>query len=267
MFYGIGRPRPARVSGRCAMLAWHKRCSLLMLVLLLAILPARLAFAGTAGHSPREPKMVIIGDSYSIVAPGRGVDTAWPELVSRKLGIGEGRCTVYRHAGYGFARPGKTFLKLLEGVECYPTVTDVLVFGGVGNDFEVSKRRIAKSYKATIKRLRVLYPNAEIMQGTVDWKAKSPQWQRKLRLRLPFYKKLARRYGVVYLSGCEKVLRRHGSWFAQDGRHPNADGVCAIADVVARSICLHSPRYACRFTACLPATRGGNTVSAVSSTP
>ncbi len=194
--------------------------------------------------SESQPKIVMIGDSYSIVSKSHGVKNPWPERVSSYLGIPKSKRAIYRHSGYGFAKSDHRFLDLLKGVKRDKAVTDVLIVGGAGNDRYCSKTAIEQWYKKTIKRLKYLYPNATIMHTITSWDLNSKTYRKLLTAHIPYYKKAALKNGVVYLNGCETVIRGNRSYFAADCRHPNEAGQRAISVRVAKMIRLYNPRYA-----------------------
>lgn len=190
------------------------------------------------------PKFVMVGDSYSTISPKRGCLNPWPERVSAALGIQSDNCTIYRHDGYGFGRPDRRFVQLLEDVERDPTVTDVLIVGGAGNDRDLSKEELLKWYRITIERLRQLYPNATIMHTITSWDINDADYRAKIVEHIPWYKREAKRLGVVYLHGCAKTIREHPEWFCADGRHPNDMGQEAMSKVIVEKIRRYNERYA-----------------------
>ena len=141
------------------------------------------------------------------------------------------------------AKSSRRFMKLLAKAQVDPEVTDVIIVGGAGNDRYCSKARIYLCYWLTIKRLRYLYPRATIMHTITSWDLNSKDYRRRLQKHLPYYRKAAKKYGVLYLKGCETVMRGHPSYFCSDGRHPNDLGHEAIAASLARQIRRKNPHY------------------------
>ena len=210
----------------------------------------RVAYAATAVHaaspSPSSAvtaqayssagrKYVFVGDSYACV---RGVKNhePWPELVVKKLGLTAGQYKMLRHSGYGFARRHKRFLTLIRRQKKDVKVTDVLIVGGAGNDRFAKDAAVRSYYKRTVAMLKRRYPNARIMHAIVNWRPKNEAYQTIIKQRIPLYRKLAKRCGVTYLVGCEKLLRKHPGWFQADKVHPNQKGANAMAKVLVRKI-------------------------------
>lgn len=180
-------------------------------------------------------KYVMIGDSYACPRDVKGF-VPWPELVSKQLGLGKDGFKAVRKGGYGFAKSGKDFYSLIIKQPKDEKVTDVLIVGGIGNDRYSSLLSIQKAYDRTIKLLKKKYPNARIMYSIVNWRPKDLFYQFKIVTRLPFYQGLAKRNGVKYLAGCEKVMRKHPTWYLRDQIHPNAAGQRLIAQALVTRI-------------------------------
>lgn len=211
-----------------------------------AVLMPLLLFSPTTAYAKdtRKPKIVMIGDSYATVAPRRGTPVPWPELTRRWLRIPASQTTIYRHGGYGFAKPHRRFIKLLKKAKKDPTVTDVLIVGGAGNDRRCSKREIIKWYRATIRRLRKLYPNATIMHTVTSWDVNNASYRRLVAQHIPWYRDEAKRLGVTWLHGCETTIYNHPEYFCADGRHPNERGQRAMTKVIVSKIRKYNRRYA-----------------------
>lgn len=187
--------------------------------------------------------MVMIGDSYSAVAPWRGVSYPWPERVRDGLGLPEQDCTIYRHSGYGFAKPQRHFASLLSGAERDPSVTDVLIVGGAGNDVSCSEEQIRTWYRLTIERLRLLYPRAKIMHTITSWDVNNKAYRAQMLVNIPIYQALAKQCNVTYLHGCETIIRGHPEYFSDDGRHPTDQGQQAMSAVIVEKIRSYNKRY------------------------
>ncbi|MBR0404357.1 MAG: SGNH/GDSL hydrolase family protein [Eggerthellaceae bacterium] len=207
---------------------------------LAAILAAFLVVAASPDQAdaatPSKTKYVMVGDSYSIKSKKHKVTNPWPERVRSSLGLSKKQCAIYRHSGYGFSLKGRKFISLFSGVERDPSVTAVLIVGGAGNDRAVPLKTERLWYSKTIKRLRYLYPNAVIMHTITSWHLGDASYRKAMVKRIPYYKKFAKENKVVFLSGCEKVLRNHPSYFSSDLRHPNEKGHKAMARVIVKAI-------------------------------
>lgn len=213
----------------------------IVLMSLLVLLPAAARIKASVRQTP---KFVMVGDSYSTISSKRDCLNPWPERVSAALGIERENCAIYRHDGYGFGRPDRRFVQLLEDAEPDPAVTDVLVVGGAGNDRDLSKEELLKWYRITIERLRQLYPNATIMHTITSWDINDASYRKKIVEHIPWYKLEAQRLGVVYLHGCARTIRDHPEWFCADGRHPNDKGQEAMSAVIVEKIRTYNERYA-----------------------
>ncbi|MBP3894543.1 MAG: SGNH/GDSL hydrolase family protein [Atopobiaceae bacterium] len=177
-----------------------------------------------AAPKPTTPKLVLIGDSYAALVPEHGVDYPWPEQVRDAWGVPSSSCKIFRHGGYGFGVANGHFVDLLSSEPVDPAVTHVLVVGGAGNDRNLPADEALSWYRATLDRLRELYPNATIMHTITSWDLRDTTYQEKIVKRIPWYQEAADEAGVVYLHGCETALRKHPECFLNDGRHPNQEG-------------------------------------------
>jgi len=221
----------------------HKPTLRRMLQLCVALCVAALlsACASPSAQTPVAPepadlKLVMIGDSYSALVPDRGVTYPWPEQVRDAWGLSDEDCSIYRHGGYGFGLPSGHFVDLVADVSPDPDVTHVIVLGGAGNDRGLPKEEALKWYRATFDRLRELYPNATLMHTVTSWDLKDTSYQAKILERIPWYEETAAQMDVVFLHGCETVLRDHPEYFLPDGRHPNQAGQEAMGAAVIEAL-------------------------------
>ena len=87
-----------------------------------------------------------------------------------------------------------------------------------------------------MRAIHKVYPNARILHAIPNWHYGSAGYRAGIVRRVPLYKALARKHGAIYLSDCEKVLRKSRSMVGGDANHPSQAGVYAIAKAAARQI-------------------------------
>ena len=193
-------------------------------------------------------RYLMIGDSYAAKRTGENFDgttetisMAWPDYVSKKLGL---KSTIVRRGpGYGFARPGKRFITLLDSVKPSYSITRVLVAGGIGNDYHygdpASKADIRSAMKTFDKAVRKRFPHAEIYYAAISWGVTAVK-QQYCRERTEWYYSVSRSLGWIPLTGSENALRvpkaSIKNYFFDDNIHPNKAGQKRIADAMVKAL-------------------------------
>ncbi len=172
-------------------------------------------------------KYVFVGDSYALQRAG--CQKPWPELFQEKLGIKPNRVLYARGGGYGIAKKGKQFLSLVRQLKYDAAVTDVIIMGGVGNDWHNTPAEITTACRYLNADIRRRFPNARIVYGYCNWRTRNMDCLRAMVAHMPYYKKAARDNGWIYLAGMEKILRDHPEYIQSDGHHPTQKAQILIA--------------------------------------
>ena len=171
-----------------------------------------------AAYSVEGKKFVFVGDSYATVR--KGVKKPWPEIFMEILGIEEDQVYFARHGGYGFVKKDQTFAQLIADLKKDKSVTDVIVIGGIGNDWRYSVSALKRGIRDFDTMVRKRFPNARIIYGYCNWNTENKEVQEAILSHGSIYKKTALACGWVYLSGMERMLRQHASYFQADCHHP-----------------------------------------------
>ena len=208
------------------------------LLCLAALLTAALSFGRpvrAAGGGSQ--KVVMLGDSYCTHPYSRNSRLA--ARLRKELGLGKKNFRASVRGGTSFYREKGTkgtFVRLLRGLRKDRAVTTVLIIGGVGNDRNHTASQIRNGAGKLHRKLKKLYPNAQICYAAPNWHIRSISWRKKVIINKQVMQKICRYYGWRYLSGCEKVMYGHSEYFEADSHHPNAKGVKEIAKAIARDL-------------------------------
>ena len=192
---------------------------LLAAALAVFLLPGGLQNAeASSERTIRDRKFIFVGDSYAIKRSG--IDMPWPEVFQEVLGIKKEQVLYARRGGYGFAKYKHRFVDLIRELKKDKAVTDIIVLGGIGNDWRYPLPKIRDSMYEFNKECRKRFPNARIVYGYCNWNISNIDVQDAILYHGPYYKKYAEKCGWVYLSGMETMLRTHPSYFQDDDHHP-----------------------------------------------
>ena len=120
-----------------------------------------------------------------------------------------------------------------------------MIIGGISNDRKCSKEVIRTNMSKLARTIRAKYPNSAVYYIIPNWHANwkgstvriqtARLYQRRVLMRLPWYKELCAENGFIFLDKVSQVLRRsnNDNCFIYDGHHPNALGKQRIASAVA----------------------------------
>lgn len=173
-------------------------------------------------------KFIMIGDSYGARSSSWGGNYTWPYQLCKLMGLGEKQAYISAKGGYGFATrlTGGTryFSDLLRLIDPDPTVTDIVIIGGVGNDAGRTKVEIQKGFIDITMEAFVRFPNARIIYAAPNIHITSADAQRSRDERRAWNKSFCMMYGWLYLDGCEKILPAEDIYFREDKHHPNEAG-------------------------------------------
>ena len=100
----------------------------LMLLALLFVLAG-----GVTVSAADKRKYVFVGDSYGVVRSGSKYP--WPKIFQELLNIRKSQVIDVTKGAHGFAKPGKQFITRIRTIPKDPEVTDIIVMGGLGNDW------------------------------------------------------------------------------------------------------------------------------------
>ena len=175
-------------------------------------------------------KYVFVGDSYTTARAT--VKNPWPFLFAENMGVPKSKCRNVAKGAFGFGKPNHKFVQEIKGLKKDSTVTDVIVFGGIANDRNVSYWNIAKSMDEFNTVCRQKFPKARIVYGLCNWNIANTDTQEKIITRIPLYYYNAIDLGWIYLDGIEEILRDKPELFYSDNHHPIPAGHRLIADAV-----------------------------------
>ena len=120
-----------------------------------------------------------------------------------------------------------------------------LPIGGISNDRKNSKEELRTNMSKLARTIRAKYPNSAVYYIIPNWHANwkggtvriqtARLYQRRVLLRLPWYKELCAENGFIFLDKVSQVLRKsaNDNFFIYDGHHPNVLGRQRIASAVA----------------------------------
>ena len=223
-----------------------KRIWVLAAVLLLG---ASQAYAGTtksgAGQKEtasetqysKDGKWIFLGDSY-----GTQGNPSLPELISGCLGVTDFKS--YCRGGYGVAKKlnggDYRFVSRILSVAIDRSVKNVMIIGGISNDRLCSKEEIRTNMGKLARTIRAKYPNSVVYYIIPNWHANwkgsavriqtARLYQRRVLMRLPWYKEMCAENGFIFLDKVSQVLRKsaNDNFFIYDGHHPNTLGLQRI---------------------------------------
>lgn len=212
------------------------------------------AYAGTAksgaGKKEAAPetqyskdgKWIFLGDSY-----GTHGNPSLPELITGCLGVTNFKS--YCRGGYGVAKKlngdDQRFVSRILSVAIDRSVKNVMIIGGISNDRKHSKEELRTNMSKLARTIRAKYPNSAVYYIIPNWHANwkgstvriqtARLYQRRVLLRLPWYKELCAENGFIFLDKVSQVLRKsaNDNFFIYDGHHPNVLGRQRIASAVA----------------------------------
>ena len=189
-------------------------------------------FPVSAGAAAK--KVVFVGDSYSTVRRGDGVRKPWTKYFCEIMGIAPENARNVARGGHSFGRTEKRFANEVKYLKKDTAVTDVIVLGGINNDYSVSLSAVAEGMRELDSVCEKRFPNARIVYGFCNWDMTDKARQNSILARTSFYRKNALELGWIYLRGLEPILRGHGRYFIEDHHHPTQKTQVVIANNVAK---------------------------------
>ena len=183
---------------------------------------------------------VFVGDSYAVQRTG--ITVPWPEVFQDALGIDPSHCLYARKGAYGFAKWNHKFIDLIRQLNRNKKVTDVIIMGGIGNDWHCTTSVIRQHLLEFNIECRRLFPNARIVYGFCNWNTRNADVRAAILNHAPVYKSTAESCGWIYLSGMEKILRSHPSYFQEDAHHPIQKAQYVIGNKIAELYKLYCVR-------------------------
>ena len=188
-----------------------------VLAALIAVCSVSAVSAADSFYFNSKSRFVFIGDSYG--TPRTGAKEPWPVTFTRAMGIDPAQTLNICKGAHGFAKPTKQFITVINSRPVDKKVTDVVIIGGIGNDWSVNPGLINKRLNEFNAEVRRRFPNARIVYGYPNWND-NQNVVRGILAHEKIYQDAAKRFGWVYLSGMEKMLRGNPAYFLADGHHP-----------------------------------------------